>query len=118
MAPFSLRLNHWALSGDWIIRHQSIFTTLPHANITYRFHARDLNLIMGPPNVARVHFRVFIDGKPVRAAAGIDIDGKSYGTVIERRMYLLIRLNPPIIDHEITIEFLDAGAELFSMTFG
>jgi Thioredoxin like C-terminal domain len=69
VAPYSLRLHHWALSGDWIIRHQSIISILPRANITYRFHQ-------------------------------------------------LIRLTPPIIDHEITIEFLDAGAEAFSMTFG
>jgi thiol-disulfide isomerase/thioredoxin len=118
VAPSSLRLSHWAVAGDWIIGHQSIISTLPHAKITYQFHARDLNLVMGPANVTPVHFRVFIDGNPVGTAAGIDLDRQGYGTVIEQRMYQLIRETPPIIDHEITIEFLDTGAEAFSVTFG
>ena len=61
---------------------------------------------------------VLIDGKPVGAAAGVDLDGQGNGALTEQRMYQLIRQTQPIVDREISIEFLDAGAEVFSVTFG
>ena len=73
---------------------------------------------MGPAHGTPIHFRVLIDGKPVGAAAGIDLDGQGNGALTEQRMYQLIRQTQPIVDHEISIEFLDAGAEVFSVTFG
>jgi len=118
LASSSLRLNHWALSGDWIVRRQSIISSQAHAKISYRFHARDLNVVMGPAHGAPIRFRVLIDGMPVGTAAGIDLDGQGNGTLTEQRMYQLIRQSRPVIDHEISIEFLDAGAEAFSVTFG
>jgi thiol-disulfide isomerase/thioredoxin len=118
VAPSSLRLNHWALSGDWIVGRQSTLSTQAHAKIFYEFHARDLNLVMGPAHGTPIHFRVLIDGKPVGAVAGVDLDGQGNGTLTEQRMYQLIRQTQPIVDHEIRSEFLDAGAEVFSVTFG
>lgn len=118
VAPSSLRLNHWALSGDWIVGRQSTISTQAHAKISFEFHARDLNLVMGPAHGTPIYFRVLIDGKPVGAAAGIDLDGQGNGALTEQRMYQLIRQTQPIIDHEISIEFLDAGTEVFSVTFG
>ena len=118
VAPSSLRLNHWALSGDWIVGRQSTISTQAHAKLSYQFHARDLNLVMGPAHGTPIHFRVLIDRKPVGAAAGIDLDGQGNGALTEQRMYQLIRQTQPIVDHEISIEFLDAGAEVFSVTFG
>jgi Thioredoxin like C-terminal domain len=87
--------------------------------MAYRFHARDLHLVMGP--AARgtfVRFRVLIDGQPPGAAQGIDVDAKGNGTVTEQRLYQLIRQPKPIADRQFEIEFLDAGVEVFAFTFG
>jgi NAD(P)-dependent dehydrogenase (short-subunit alcohol dehydrogenase family) len=81
--------------------------------------ARDLHLVMGPVSRgSSVRFRVFLDGHPVGAAHGADIDEQGYGTVTEQRLYQLIRQPPPIIDRQFESEFLDAGVEAFALTFG
>jgi hypothetical protein len=85
----------------------------------YRFHARDLHLVMGP--VARgstVRFRVFLDGQPAGTAHGVDVDEHGYGTVTDQRLYQLIRQPPPIMERQFEIEFLDPGVEAFAFTFG
>ncbi len=95
--------------------------TLNQANgkIVYSFHARDLHLVMGPAVKDHpVRFRVLIDGQPPGAAHGSDVNDQGYGTLNEQRMYQLIRQPKPIGDRLFEIEFLDAGAELFSFTFG
>jgi thiol-disulfide isomerase/thioredoxin len=118
-APDRLKLNHWALSGDWTVGKQATALNTANGRITYRFHARDLHLVMGP--AARgtpVRFRVLIDGKPPGAAHGIDVDDQGNGTVTEQRLYQLIRQPKPIADRQFEIEFLDAGVEIFVFTFG
>ena len=96
-------------------------TVLNQANgrIIYRFHARDLHLVMGPvaPGTS-VRFRVLIDGQPPGAAHGLDVDAQGYGTVTEQRLYQLIRQPKPISDRELEIEFLDPGIAVFAFTFG
>jgi hypothetical protein len=90
-----------------------------NGSITYRFHARDLHLVMGPAAPgASVRFRVLIDGQPPGAARGSDIDEQGYGTVTEQRLYQLIRQPKPIVDRQFEIEFLGAGVEAFAFTFG
>jgi hypothetical protein len=88
-------------------------------SITYRFHARDLHLVMGPavPGTS-VRFRVLIDGQPPGAAHGIDVDERGNGTVTEQRLYQLIRQPKPIADRQFQIEFLDSGVEAYAFTFG
>lgn len=117
--PARLTLNHWALSGDWTVGKQA--TVLHNANgrIAYRFHARDLHLVMGPSaRGTSVRFRVLIDGLPPGAAHGIDVDDEGNGTVTEPRLYQLIRQPMPIADRQFEIEFLDSGVETFAFTFG
>ncbi len=118
-APAQLRLNHWALSGDWTVTKKAIVLNKPNGRIAYRFHARDLHLVMGPaaPGVA-VRFRVLIDGQPPGAAHGLDVDDQGNGALTEQRLYQLIRQPHPIADREFEIEFLDPGAEAFAFTFG
>jgi thiol-disulfide isomerase/thioredoxin len=119
VAPAHLRLNHWSLSGDWTIGRQAIVLNKAEGRIAYRFHARDLHLIMAPmAQGASVRFRVLIDGQPPRAAHGIDVDDQGNGTVTEPRMYQLIRQPAPITDRQFEIEFLDSGVRAFSFTFG
>jgi hypothetical protein len=98
---------------------EAIRSNQPSGGIAYRFHARDLHLVMGP--AARgipVRFRVLIDGRPPGNAHGVDVDEQGNGTAAEQRMYQLIRQPVPIVDRQFAIEFRDSGAEAFSFTFG
>jgi len=117
--PAQLSLNHWALSGDWSLRKQVAALDKPNGRIAYRFHARDLHLVMGPATRgASVRFRVVIDGQPPGAAHGVDVDSQGNGIVTQQRMYQLIRQPKPIVDRLFEIEFLDSGVEAFAFTFG
>jgi thiol-disulfide isomerase/thioredoxin len=117
--PAHLELNHWALQGDWTIGREAVSLNAANGRIAYRFHARDLNLVMGPAaRGASIRFRVLIDGQPAGTAPGSDVDGGGDGTVKEQRVYQLIRQSKPIIDRGFEIEFLDPGVEIFDFTFG
>jgi len=117
--PTHLRLNHWALSGNWTVERQATVLNKANGRIAYRFHARDLHLVMGPAEQgASVQFRVLLDGQSPGTAHGIDIDDEGNGTVTEQRLYQLIRQPKPIADRQFEIEFLNAGVEAFVFTFG
>jgi len=117
--PARLRLNEWALSGDWTVIKETAVLNKANGGIAYRFHARDLHLVMGPAAPGTpVQFRVVIDGQPPGAAHGIDVDEQGYGTVTEQRLYQLIRQPKPIADRQFQIEFLGPGVEAFAFTFG
>ena len=114
-----MKLNHWALSGDWTMGKQATALNKPNGRIAYRFHARDVHLVMGPATPGTtVRFRVLIDGQPPGAAHGSDVDEQGNGTVTEQRLYQLIRQPKPIVDRQFEIEFLDSGVETFAFTFG
>jgi thiol-disulfide isomerase/thioredoxin len=117
--PEHLRLNQWALDGDWTLREEAATLNKAGGRIRYRFHARDVNFILGPvkPGDA-VRFRVLIDGHAPGQAHGIDVDAQGNGKVNEQGMYQLIRQPGPIIDRDVTIEFLDPGVQAFDFTFG
>jgi thiol-disulfide isomerase/thioredoxin len=118
-APDRLKFNQWALSGDWTVGKQATALNKANGRIIYRFHARDLHLVMGPAmRGASVRFRVLIDGKPPGGAHGIDVDNQGNGRVTEQRLYQLIRQARPIADRQFEIEFLDSGVEVFAFTFG
>jgi thiol-disulfide isomerase/thioredoxin len=117
--PAKLKPNQWALSGDWTSSPQYIGLNKASGRIAYRFHARDLHLVMGPASPgASVRFRVRIDGQPPRADHGIDVDQQGNGTVTEPRLYQLIRQQKPDSDRQFEIEFLDPGVQAFAFTFG
>ena len=118
-APARLRLNQWALAGEWTVGPQATALGKANGRIAYRFHARDLHLVMGPATRGTsVRFRVLIDGAPPGAAHGLDVDALGNGTVTEQRLYQLIRQQHPIADRQFEIEFLDPGVEAFVFTFG
>jgi hypothetical protein len=117
-APGSLRLNDWALSGDWAAEAESVSSIEPNGRISFRFHARDVNLVMGPrERDAPVPFRILIDGDPPHTGFGGDADEDGAGLLEEQRMYQLVRQQGPILDRLFEIEFLDRGAEAFAFTF-
>jgi thiol-disulfide isomerase/thioredoxin len=119
VAPPRPVLNHWTLAGDWTSAKRSLVVTKAGGRIVYCFHARDLHLVMGPAvRRTAVRFRVLLDGQPPGAGHGVDVDAHGFGTMTEQRMYQLIRQPQPITDRVCEIEFPDAGAELFSFTFG
>jgi thiol-disulfide isomerase/thioredoxin len=117
--PAMLRRNEWALSGDWTVKKEAAVLNKPNGGIAYRFHARDLHLVMGPaaPGTS-VRFRVQIDGQPPGASHGIDVDEQGEGIVAEQRLYQLIRQPKPVVDRQFEIEFLDSGVEAYAFTFG
>jgi thiol-disulfide isomerase/thioredoxin len=118
-APARLSLNEWALAGEWEVRRGSVASSRADGRILYRFHARDLHLVMGPAVRGRpVRFRVLIDGLPPGSAHGTDVNAQGYGVLDQQRMYQLIRQQRPIRDRLFEIEFLDPGAEAFAFTFG
>jgi hypothetical protein len=118
-APAKLRLNQWALAGNWTAGKEALVLNQAGGRIVYRFHARDVNLVMGPVTPGKpLRFRVLIDGAPPGAGHGVDVDADGAGTAVQQRMYQLIRQAGPIEDRTFEIEFLDAGAEGFVFTFG
>jgi thiol-disulfide isomerase/thioredoxin len=117
--PARFSLNHWALSGDWTVGDHAVALNEANGRIAYRFHARDLHLVMGPAaRGTSVRFRLFLDGEPAAPAHGADVDDQGNGTVSEQRTYQLIRQPNPIEDRTFEIEFLDPGVEAFAFTFG
>jgi thiol-disulfide isomerase/thioredoxin len=118
-APAQLRLNHWALAGDWTAEEQATTLNAADGQIIYRFHARDLHIVMGPaaPGTS-VRFRVLLDGQPPGTAHGTDLDSQGHGTITEQRLHQLIRQPGSITDRTFEITFLDPGAQAYAFTFG
>ncbi len=118
-APTTLALNQWALTGDWRVGQEDAVLAQPDGSITYRFHARDLHLVLGPSADGKpVKFLVTIDGHAPGKDHGIDIDAAGNGVVTTQRLYQLVRLSDHVEDHTFEIRFLDAGATAYSFTFG
>ena len=117
--PRKLDSNHWALDGEWTIASDHIVLQKPNGKIASSVHARDVHLVMGPPAGTRpVRFRVFLDGQPAMTAHGGDVDEQGNGVATTQRLYQLIRQPAAIADRVFQIEYLDAGVEAFSFTFG
>ncbi|WP_186096538.1 cytochrome c biogenesis protein DipZ [Burkholderia gladioli] len=118
-APAQPGLDDWGLAGAWSVAEQQATLAKPGGRIVYRFHARDLHLVLGPgKNGAPVRFRVTIDGTAPGASHGADVNADGVGTVTGQRLYQLIRQSGPIVDHTFSIEFLDPGVQAFAFTFG
>jgi thiol-disulfide isomerase/thioredoxin len=118
-APTGLRLNHWALSGDWTVNRQAIVLDQAEGRIAYRFHARDLHLVMAPTTPdGPIRFQVRLDGQPTGAAHGTDVDDQGNGTLTEPRLYQLVRQPGPVTERTFEVTFLDPGVQAYAFTFG
>ncbi len=114
-----LPLNHWDLSGTWTVAEHAALGDEPGGRVAFGFHARDVNLVMGPkPGGGPVRFRVLLDGATIDGAAGVDVTADGHGTLADQRCYQLIRQPGPITERRFEIEFLDPGAEVYCFTFG
>jgi thiol-disulfide isomerase/thioredoxin len=119
VTPDRLSLNHWSLAGDWTVERRAAVLNREGGRISFRFHARDVHIVMGPPERgASVPFRVLVDGDPPGTAHGLDVDQDGRGTVSQQRLYQLIRQQGPIGDRTFEITFLDPGVEAYAFTFG
>ena len=117
--PAAPMLNQWGLAGAWTVQGEDAVSSQPRATIAYRFHARDLHLVLGPRADGRpVRFRVTIDGKPPLGDHGMDVDEQGNGSVAAQRLYQLVRQQVTVGDRLFEIEFLDPGVQAFAFTFG
>jgi thiol-disulfide isomerase/thioredoxin len=118
-APAELRRNHWALSGEWTMQEEAATLNAAGGSVACRFHARDVNLVMGPAaRGSSVRFRVLVDGRPPGPAHGADADDQGHGVVAEQRLYQLVRQPGPITDRTVEITYLDPDIEVYAFTFG
>jgi thiol-disulfide isomerase/thioredoxin len=117
--PPRLSLNQWALNGNWTVKEGPVVLNEPNGSIAYRFHGRDVNLIMSPPSKGQsVRFMVKVDGKPPGTSHGDDTDAQGNGTVTRQRCYQLVRLQDRIADRTFEIQFAEPGVEAYDFTFG
>ena len=117
--PAVLRLNHWALIGSWNVNAESAVSQAPSGRVVFRFHSRDLHLVMAPTKDGKpVRFRVTLDGAAPGADCGTDSAPDGRGEVREPRLYQLIRQKGPVKDRTFEIDFIDPGVQAFDFTFG
>jgi thiol-disulfide isomerase/thioredoxin len=117
--PTRLTLNHWALAGDWTMEKGRVALNAGDGQIAYRFHARDVHLVMGASSPDRpVRFRVRINGALAGADHGTDVDAGRMNSVQEPGLYQLVRQSGIIADRTLEIEFLDPGVRAYCFTFG
>jgi thiol-disulfide isomerase/thioredoxin len=116
--PDPLRLNSWALSGDWTVERRASVLGTAGGSVAFRFHARDVNLVLRSRERTPVPFRVLLDGAPPGVDRGLDVDEGGAGTLIQPRLYQLVRQQGVIADRTFELVFDDAGAEAYVFTFG
>jgi thiol-disulfide isomerase/thioredoxin len=111
--------NEWGLYGTWTVGPEQAVANRPGDQIFFRFHARDLHLVLGlPPGARPIHYHVTLDGHDPGADHGVDVDAAGAGTLDSHRLYNLIRLKNPGVDHDFAIQFDSPGVEAYSFTFG
>ncbi|SAL41111.1 cytochrome c biogenesis protein transmembrane region [Caballeronia peredens] len=117
--PTQLSLNDWALDGQWNVGGEAAVPAASQARIAYRFHARDLHLVLAPSSDGKpVRFRITIDGRAPGSSHGADVAADGSGIVTSARLYQLVRQSGAVDDRTFEIEFLDPGAQVYSFTFG
>jgi thiol-disulfide isomerase/thioredoxin len=116
--PEELPLNGWALGGAWTIEERAAVANRPDARIAFRFHARDVNLVLRPREGTPVPFRVLVDAEAPGPAHGLDVDAAGQGTLAEPRLYQLVREPGAVADRTFEISFAAAGVEAYVFTFG
>jgi thiol-disulfide isomerase/thioredoxin len=116
--PDGLRLNHWALAGEWTIAQENVVLERAGGSIAYRFHARDAHLVLSGGAQEPIPFRVLLDGEAPGASHGVDVDENGNGLLRDGRLYQLLRQHDAIRERTLEITFLQPGAEAYVFTFG
>jgi thiol-disulfide isomerase/thioredoxin len=116
--PDRLRVNHWALAGEWTIGREKVVLDEADGSIAYRFHARDAHLVLSPGPRGPIPFRLLLDGEAPRPSHGVDVDEDGNGVLREGRLYQLVRQHDGVRERTLDITFLEPGAEAYAFTFG
>jgi hypothetical protein len=116
--PESLRINDWALAGEWTIGREKAVLDRAGGSIAFRFHARDAHLVLSPGAREPIPFRVLLDGEAPGPSHGVDVDKDGNGLLRDGRMYQLVRQPDGVRQRTLEITFLEPGAEAYSFTFG
>ena len=116
--PERLRLNHWALSGEWTIGNENVVLERTGGSIAYRFHARDAHLVLSLAEGEPIPFRVLLDGEAPGASHGVDVDEDGHGVLRDGRLYQLVRQHGRVRERTLEITFREPGAEAYVFTFG
>jgi thiol-disulfide isomerase/thioredoxin len=118
VSPDRLSLNQWALAGEWTIGPENVVLDRAGGSITYRFHARDVHLVLSPGAREPIPFRVLLDGEAPGTSHGVDVDEDGNGVLRDGRLYQLIREHDAVQERTLEITFLEPGAEAYAFTFG
>jgi thiol-disulfide isomerase/thioredoxin len=116
--PDALRLNQWAVEGEWVIGRESVVVEEAGGRIAFRFHARDAHLVMSRPTLEPIRFRVHLDGEAPGPSHGVDVDEEGIGVLADGRLYQLVRQRDDVRERTLTVTFLQPGAEAYVFTFG
>jgi len=116
--PERLRLNDWALAGDWTIRREQVVLDQRGGSIAYRFHARDAHLVLSRGAREPIPFRVLLDGDAPGPSRGADVDEDGNGLLRDGRLYQLVREHDAVRERTLEITFLEPGVEAYVFTFG
>jgi thiol-disulfide isomerase/thioredoxin len=116
--PTRLQLNHWALAGDWTIGGENVVLDQAGGSIAFRFHARDVHLVLSAGAQYQIPFRVLLDGTAPGPSAGVDVDEDGNGVLGDGRLYQLVRQHERVLERTFEITFSEPGAEAYSFTFG
>jgi thiol-disulfide isomerase/thioredoxin len=116
--PDDLRLDHWALGGEWTVHGENIALHRAAGAIAYRFHARDAHLVLSTRSREPIPFRVSLDGEPPGPSHGVDVDESGNGLLRDGRLYQLVRQHDAVRDRTLEITFREPGVEAFVFTFG
>ena len=118
VSPDRLSLNQWALAGEWTIGPENVVLDRAGGSITYRFHARDVHLVLSPGAREPIPFRVLLDGEAPGPSGGADVDEDGNGLLRDGRLYQLVREHDVVRERTLEITFLEPGAEAYAFTFG
>jgi thiol-disulfide isomerase/thioredoxin len=116
--PERLRLNHWALAGEWTIGGENVVLDQAGGRISFRFHARDAHLVLSRGGGGPIPFRLLLDGEAPGASHGVDVDEEGHGVLEHGRLYQLLREQDGVRERTLEITFLKPGAEAYAFTFG
>ena len=116
--PQRLPLNHWALGGHWSLQRERAVLDRGRGRLAFRFHARDVHLVMSSETEDPIAFHVLLDGLPPEDCDGSDVDPHGDGVLLGGRMYQLVRQRAGVRERTLEISFDRPGVQVYAFTFG
>src|SRR4051812_4345975 len=109
---------NWALAGEWTSGDENVVLDQAGGSISYRFHARDANVVLSPGAREPIPFRLLLDGEAPGPSHGVDVDEDGNGVLRDGRLYQLVREHDAVRERTLEITFLEPGVEAYVFTFG